>query len=164
MIKHKVSMLGAFAVGKTSLVQRFVTGIFSDRYQTTIGVRIDKREVHVDGRDVLLMLWDLQGEDDVHTVPFNHVRGSSAFFVVADGTREQTLDTALRLREEALRLLGDVPCLLLLNKVDAKADWQISDERLATLQTSGLAIVKTSAKSGTEVEAVFEELARALLA
>ena len=76
MIKHKVSMLGAFAVGKTSLVQRFVTGIFSDRYQTTIGVRIDKREVHVDGHDVLLMLWDLQGEDDVHTVPLNHVRGS----------------------------------------------------------------------------------------
>ena len=100
----------------------------------------------------------------MHTVPFNHVRGSTAFFVVADGTREQTLDTALRLREEALRLLGDVPCLLLLNKVDAKADWQISDERLATLQTSGLAIVKTSAKSCTEVEAVFEELARALLA
>lgn len=164
MIKHKVSMLGAFAVGKTSLVQRFVSGIFSDRYQTTIGVRIDKREVQVDGVDVLLMLWDLQGEDDVHTVPLKHLRGSSAFFVVADGTREQTLDTALRLRDEAQQLLGDVPCLLLLNKDDVAADWQIADERIEALRASGLRIVRTSAKTGSAVAEVFEELSRALLA
>ena len=164
MIKHKVSMLGAFAVGKTSLVQRFVTGIFSDRYQTTIGVRIDKREVHVDGHDVLLMLWDLQGEDDVHTVPLNHVRGSSAFLLVADGTREHTLDTALRLRDEVCQLLGDVPCLLLLNKDDVAADWQIRDERIAALHASGLAIVRTSAKTVALVANAFADLTRILLA
>ena len=164
MIKHKVSMLGAFAAGKTSLVQRFVTGIFSDRYQTTIGVRIDKREVHVDGHDVLLMLWDLQGEDDVHTVPLNHVRGSSAFLLVADGTREHTLDTALRLRDEVCQLLGDVPCLLLLNKDDVAADWQIRDERIAALHASGLAIVRTSAKTGALVANAFADLTRILLA
>ena len=163
MIKHKVSMLGAFAVGKTSLVQRFVSGIFSERYQTTIGVRIDKREVQVDGVDVLLMVWDLQGEDDVHTVPLNHLRGSSAFFVVADGTRETTLDTALRLLDDAKQLLGDVPCLLLLNKADVTSDWQIREERIEDLRATGLRIVKTSAKTGSAVAEVFEELTRTLL-
>jgi len=164
MIKHKVSMLGAFAVGKTSLVQRFVSGIFSDRYQTTVGVRIDKREVEVDANKVLLMLWDLQGEDDVHEVPFNHLRGSSAFFIVADGTRSSTLDTALRLRKDALELLGDVPTLLLLNKDDVAADWQVTDEQVESLRDSGLAIVRTSAKTGSAVADAFEELTRSILA
>lgn len=164
MIKHKVSMLGAFAVGKTSLVQRYVSGIFSDRYQTTVGVRIDKREMTVDDKDVLLLLWDLQGEDDVHEVPFNHLRGSSAFFVVADGTRGDTLDTALRLRKDALELLGDVPTVLLLNKEDLTDDWQITDERIESLRATGVAIVCTSAKTGSAVADAFEELTRAILA
>jgi len=164
MLKHKVAMIGAFAVGKTSLVQRYVTGIFSDRYQTTIGVRIDQRQVRVDERDVLIMLWDLQGEDDVHTVPFNHLRGSSGFFVVADGTRPETLDTALRLRKEALELLGDVPSLLLLNKADLDEQWRLDETRLDELRAQGLAIARTSAKSGDRVAEAFDELARAMLA
>lgn len=163
MIKHKVSMLGAFAVGKTSLVQRFVTGIFSERYQTTIGVRIDKREVQVDDKDVLLMVWDLQGEDDVHNVPLNHLRGSSAFLIVADGTRAQTLETAVRLRQEATDLLGDVPCLLLLNKADLEDEWEVPEDRLEALRATGLRIVRTSAKTGSAVADAFEDLTRALL-
>ncbi|MCK5941243.1 MAG: GTP-binding protein [Planctomycetes bacterium] len=164
MHKHKIAMVGAFAVGKTSLVQRYVTGIFSDRYQTTIGVRIDRRQVHVDGRDVLLMLWDLQGEDDVHTVPFNHLRGSSGLLVVADGTRPQTLDTALRLRREAVAMLGDVPTRLLLNKVDLEDQWRLDDARLEPLRRQGLVMARTSARTGDRVAETFEELARAVLA
>ena len=163
MIKHKVAMIGAFAVGKTSLVQRFVTGIFSERYQTTIGVRIDQRQVTVDGRDVLMMLWDLQGEDDVHSVPFQHLRGSTGFFVVADGTRPETLDTAVRLRQQALDQLGDVPSLLLLNKADLDDQWQLPEPRLDELRRDGLAIVHTSAKRGDQVAEAFDDLARAML-
>lgn len=163
MIKHKVAMLGAFAVGKTSLVQRFVTGLFSDRYQTTIGVRIDQRQVRIDDRDVLMMLWDLQGEDDVHTVPLNHLRGSSGIFVVADGTRPETLDTALRLRREAFDLLGEVPSLLLMNKADLGEQWQIPDERLEELRAQGLVIVATSAKSGDHVADAFDQMAQAVI-
>lgn len=163
MIKHKVSMLGAFAVGKTSLVQRFVSGIFSDRYQTTIGVRIDKREIEIDDQNVLLMVWDLQGEDEVHSVPFNHLRGSSAFLVVADGTRPDTLETALRLRDEALEMLGDVPSMLLLNKHDLTDTWQVPEQRLDELKATGLRIVHTSAKTGAAVADAFDELTRAIV-
>ena len=163
MIKQKVAMLGEFAVGKTSLVQRFVTGIFSDRYQTTVGVRIDKRELEVDGRSVTLLLWDLQGEDEIHSVPMNHLRGAAGFFVVADGTRPGTLETALRLRGEALEILGDAPSLLLINKADLTADWRLADERLAELRDTGLKVVSTSAKTGDGVATAFEQLTRAML-
>ncbi|MFK7739230.1 MAG: Rab family GTPase [Planctomycetota bacterium] len=162
MIKHKVSMLGAFAVGKTSLVQRFVTGIFSERYQTTIGVRIDKREVAIDGKPSMLMLWDLQGEDEVHEVPFHHVRGSSGFLVVADGTRPETLDVALRLHREALTLLGNVPNVLLLNKDDLRDSWRLDDDRIEGLQADGMTIARTSAKTGAAVPEAFDQLARAM--
>lgn len=164
MIKHKVAMLGQFAVGKTSLVQRFVTGMFSDRYQTTVGVRIDQRDTQVDGEAVSLMLWDLQGEDEVHSVPFLHLRGAAGFFVVADGTRPQTLDTALRLRGEALDVLGDVPSILLLNKHDLVDEWQLDRGRLDALRGSGLAVAETSAKTGDGVARAFDELTRRILA
>ena len=68
MIQKKICMLGGFAVGKTSLVARYVTSMFSEKYLTTVGVKIDKKQVAVDGRDVTLMLWDIYGQDDFQDV------------------------------------------------------------------------------------------------
>ena len=64
MLQKKICMLGSFAVGKTSLVQRFVKSIYSEVYQTTVGVKVDKKDVQVNGTDLTLMLWDIYGEDD----------------------------------------------------------------------------------------------------
>jgi small GTP-binding protein len=64
MIQKKVCMLGTSGVGKTSLVAKFVHSIFSDKYLTTVGVKIDKKTVTVDGNEVMLMIWDLAGDDD----------------------------------------------------------------------------------------------------
>ncbi len=58
MIRKKVCLLGAFAVGKTSLVARFVNSIYSDRYHTTVGVKVDKKKVMVEGREISLIIWD----------------------------------------------------------------------------------------------------------
>src|SRR6187200_563405 len=91
MIHKKVCMLGGFAVGKTSLVSRYVSSIFSDTYLSTVGVKIDKKQLAVDGRDVTLMLWDLYGQDDFQTVQASQLRGMSGFLLVVDGTRYGTL-------------------------------------------------------------------------
>jgi small GTP-binding protein len=64
MIQKKVCMVGTSGVGKTSLVAKFVHSIFSDKYLTTVGVKIDKKTVTVDGNEVMLMIWDLAGDDD----------------------------------------------------------------------------------------------------
>jgi GTPase SAR1 family protein len=61
-------MLGAYAVGKTSLVARFVRGIFSDKYLTTVGVKIDKKTIEIANREMSLILWDLAGEDEFYQV------------------------------------------------------------------------------------------------
>lgn len=95
MISRKICMLGAYAVGKTSLVRKFVHGVFSEKYLTTIGAKIDKKELVVDGTELTLVLWDLAGEDGFEKVRLSYLRGSSGYLLVVDGTREASLQTAI---------------------------------------------------------------------
>ena len=90
MIQKKVCMLGGFAVGKTSLVARFVSSLFSEKYLSTVGVKVDKKAVHVDGRDVTLMIWDIYGQDEFQTVQHSQLRGMAGYLLVIDGTRRGT--------------------------------------------------------------------------
>ncbi|MCK6445326.1 MAG: GTP-binding protein [Planctomycetes bacterium] len=159
----KVCMLGSFAVGKTSLVQRYVKSLFSERYQTTIGVQIDKKELVIDGRPLTIMLWDLYGEDEFQKLSASFLRGAHGAFFVADGTRAQSVDHALELAERFAPDLGDGPRILLVNKHDLAAQWEVRDETLARLRAKGWLVLCTSAKDGENVERAFELLARAML-
>lgn len=162
MTSKKVCLLGSIAVGKTSLVRRFVEGAFSDQYLMTIGVRVDKKTVDVDGRSVTLILWDLAGEDTFNQVQTTYLRGAAAYIVVVDGTRPNTLDKALELQERAERTLGGVPCVFALNKCDLVDQWTLIDGRLEALRMANCAVCRTSAKHGTGVEQLFSTLAARL--
>lgn len=164
MIQKKVCMLGSFAVGKTSLVSRFVKSIFSEKYLTTVGVKIDKKVLNLDGDDVQLMLWDLQGEDEFNRVRMSYFRGASGFLLVADGTRPETLDIALELKERVDDSVGDLPFIMLLNKADLEEDWEIGPEPTAALDGRGWTVMKTSAKTGQNVEQAFQALTGKMLA
>ena len=160
MLQKKICMLGGFGVGKTSLVSRFVTSLFSDTYLTTVGVKIDKKTVALDAREMTLMLWDIYGQDDFQTVRDSYLRGASGYLLVADGTRHATLDTAAALQQKAESVIGDVPFLLLLNKADLDREWQVDEGALVRLVDRGWSVVKTSAKTGAGVEDAFTMLAR----
>jgi len=163
MIQKKICMLGGFAVGKTSLVSRFVTGIYSEKYLTTVGVKIDKKSLTVGDRDVTLLLWDIYGQDEFQTVQQTYLRGSAGYLLVVDGTRQATLDTAVRLHQTAQHVVGQVPFVVVLNKADLEPEWQIDERGLWKLADQGAPIVRTSAKTGAGVEDAFMKLARAML-
>jgi small GTP-binding protein len=158
MIKMKICMLGAFAAGKTSLVERFVKSIFSDKYLTTVGVKIDKKTVQVKDRLIELLLWDLHGEDDFQKVRTSYLRGASGYFLVVDGTREATLETAYILQERAEDALGKIPFMLLLNKADLVDEWEIGQAAIEELRRNNWPILRTSAKTGEKVEEAFFNL------
>jgi small GTP-binding protein len=162
MIRKKICMLGAFAAGKTSLVQRFVAGLFSEKYHTTIGVKIDRREVAVDGGTVTLLLWDLAGEDEFQRVRMSYLRGSAGLLFVVDGTRRGTLDQAKLLRREAHDIVGDVPVVVALNKSDLATEWELDAGVGDHLRAEGWTVFVTSAKSGVGVEEAFRWLAHAV--
>jgi small GTP-binding protein len=163
MHNKKVCILGGFAVGKTSLVERYVHSIFSDKYLSTVGVKISKKALSPDGTEIMLILWDMEGEDVYSDVNLAYLRGAMGFFTVADGTRKETLETALNLRRAALERAGHIPSCLLVNKADIADKWEITDAMLAPLAAQGITVLRTSAKTGLGVEEAFVVLAEAML-
>ena len=165
MLQKKICLLGAFAVGKTSLVMRYVDSIFSDKYHTTVGVKIDKKQLTVDEQDVTLMIWDLAGQDDLTRLRTSYLRGAAGYIVVADGTRPFSLETAFNMYKEAREFTGDVPFVIALNKADLQnsGKWQVDAALLATLQEQGAEIILTSAKDDEHVEELFQRLTTKML-
>ena len=159
MISKKVCMIGAFAVGKTSLVEQYVRSIFSNRYLSTVGVKVSKKECRVGEQNVNLVLWDMEGKDEYNEVNASYLRGAMGFFLVADGTRKDTLNTALLIRLLALDVAGNIPHYLLLNKADLLPDWQVTEDDITRLEQQGLRVLKTSAKTNEGVEEAFLQLA-----
>lgn len=162
MIQKKVCMVGLFATGKTSLVRRFVDSLFSERYLSTVGVKIDRKALEVDGTSLTLVLWDLAGRDGHEDITASYLRGSHAVLYVADGTRRETCDQLPELRAIVREAAGEVPELLALNKSDLTDRWALAaaDEHALA---QGWDMVRTSAKTGLGVEDAFQRIGRAML-
>lgn len=161
-LTSKVCVVGDFAVGKTSTVERFVNNHFSDKYLTTVGVKIDTKEVVLEDRDITqkMVLWDVAGKDHFGNVEFAYLRGASGFIFVADGTRSATVDVARRLRGQIDEKYGEKPFVFLLNKSDLKSAWEISEKLQEQLAEETGALYVTSAKTGEAVEDALQDLAR----
>jgi small GTP-binding protein len=162
MIQKKVCMVGLYGTGKTSLVQRFVHSLFSERYLSTVGVKIDRKPIQVDGADLTLVLWDLAGRDGHEDITTSYLRGSHAILYVADGTRRETCDQLPELRALVREAAGEVPEVLALNKSDLKERWALAtgDEQALS---QAFDLVLTSAKTGDGVEEIFLRIGRAML-
>ncbi len=163
MIQKKICMVGAFATGKTSLVARFVKSLYSDTYHTTVGVKIDKKLVNIQEQKVSLIIWDIHGEDDFQKIRMTYLRGASGYFLVVDGTRQETLDKALSLQEKVEETVGNIPFIIIVNKVDLINDWEIEDAALEQLLQKPWTVVRGSAKTGEGVEQAFFTLAKKML-
>ena len=162
MLQRKVCLVGVPAVGKTSLVRRFVEGTFSEDYLTTIGVAISRRvvEAGADGaplaEPVTLVVWDLNGDDAFTPLRASYVRGASGVLLVADGTRPETLAAALALHARLESELDTVlPAVVCLNKRDLDAFAADADAP----ELDGFAVLETSARDGRGVEEAFARLA-----
>ena len=157
----KVCILGDFAVGKTSTAERFVNNQFSDKYLTTIGVKVDTKELELEaGVTLKLVLWDVAGADRFGELELNYLRGASGHLLVADGTRPETIGAARTLREQAIERYGEVPFVFLLNKADLTDAWDVADSGIAAIREEVGDVFLTSAKTGENVAEAIETLGR----
>ncbi len=163
MLQKKICMLGSFAVGKTSLVRRFVESIYSDVYQTTVGVKIDKKNVKLGDKEVSLVLWDIYGEDDYQKMRWTYLRGASGYLLVADGTRKATLEKAFTLEQKVREVVGAIPFVFVINKSDLIRDWELDSAIESHMAVQGWNILRSSAKTGEGVEESFSLLAQKML-
>lgn len=177
----KICLMGASGVGKTSLVKRFVEGVFDETYRTTIGVHIDKKPVTCDEGQVTLKIWDLEGKDDprLEFRDASYLRGAQGYMLVADVTRPDTLEVAKGLlaaivhyrkreREKDEPFNTEVlkedhpPFVLMLNKQDILPSATVTDRAIGIFG-DGTKLFGTSAKTGERVNEAFEYLVRQML-
>ncbi|MCK5729315.1 MAG: GTP-binding protein [Methylococcales bacterium] len=163
ILQKKICVLGDFGVGKTSLVGRFVKNEFSDKYLTTVGVKMDTKLMKVnDDLQIKLILWDIAGENSFKRLSKMYLRGAAGFLLVLDGTRLSTLEAALDIKQNILTQQGDIPFVVLVNKIDLKDQWEIKEDDLRRLKVESNQLFLTSAKNGDQVEDAFYLLSQLL--
>lgn len=161
MTSKKVILVGHFGVGKTSLVRQFVHQKFSDEYLTTIGVKIDKKEMKLDdNRAVTLILWDIAGESSSAKIPDSYKLGAHGILFVFDVSRPSTYENINDQISELRKTLPEVPLLCLANKSDLLASNFRSDVQN---KVGNHELLFTSAKTGENVELAFENLTKHIM-
>ncbi len=164
-LSSKVCILGDFAVGKTSTVERFVNNHFSDKYLTTVGVKVDTKELALSPDVTLkLILWDVAGADRFGALELGYLRGAAGHLLVADGTRADTVQAALALKQQAIERYGEKPFVMLLNKADLEESWEIQEAEAKSLDGQMDAVFITSAKTGANVAEAIECLGQLVAA
>ncbi|MCI0528651.1 MAG: GTP-binding protein [Nitrospira sp.] len=173
LISKKICLLGDFAVGKTSLIHRFVDNQFSDQYLTTVGVKISRKTLSLASTergekvDLQLLIWDLEGSTKFYSIAPSHLKGASGAVIVGDLTRRETIDHVVEHIKLFLSVNPQGFMVVAYNKsdlIEAKrgvvpilqsTHFKEKDRVIATFQTS--------AKTGKNVDQLFEVLAQKIM-
>jgi small GTP-binding protein len=161
IISKKVILTGSFGVGKTSLFNKFLFEMFSDKYLTTIGVKVNKKSVAVGKDEVSILLWDIAGEISQDKVPTSYFLGASGIIYVVDLTRPSTFANMMHDINYLKGLLPNAIIETVGNKLDLVDEAKIKE--LESTFKIKLDIL-TSAKNGDNVELLFHTIATKLLA
>jgi len=170
-MKVKICMIGEGAVGKTSLIRRYVLDQFDDRYVSTLGAKVTKKEVVVpdprgNGKVVVdLTIWDVMGEKGFRELLKEaYFHGAQGALAVCDITRYETLPELRGWIESVENVTGRIPVLFLVNKVDLKDQVAMREKDIVALcEEYSSSHFYTSAKTGENVDQAFYALAKAVV-
>jgi small GTP-binding protein len=154
----KICLIGEFAVGKTSLVRRFVESRFDERYLITMGVRISRKVIALAGHHTLnLIIWDTAGGESFSKVVQSYYQGAAGALLVCDLTRIETLAALAEYGRTFRTVCPGASLAVIGNKVDLTGQRAVSDTALAELAgTLGAPWFLGSARTGTGVDPAFE--------
>ncbi|KAK2192778.1 hypothetical protein NP493_23g06024 [Ridgeia piscesae] len=160
----KVVVVGNGAVGKSSMIQRYCKGIFTKDYKKTIGVDFLERQIEVNGEDVRLMLWDTAGQEEFDAITRAYYRGAQACVVAFSTVDRDSFDAVTNWLQKVENEVGQIPSVLVQNKMDLTAESTVTQEETEELATKlNTRLYKTSVKENTNVNEVFRYLAELYL-
>ena len=162
-LRRKVCLLGAPGVGKTSLVRRFVEHSFDEDQQSSIAMQISKGTVEVGDISLEMMLWDPEGSEAWGQYNRSFISGASGLIFVVDATRPRTLDHLLEAQTKGRGFIGSRPAVLIVNKVDLRADAALTKAQVDAARKLDWHIARASAKSGDRVDEAFTKLAELMV-
>lgn len=158
MVK-KIVLMGRYGVGKTSLVSRFVDNTFSDKYLSSIGVNISKKQIYLNNTIMQLMIWDIAGESKLNKASLSYLKGASGVIYTIDTGRPDTYFEASQEIKMLNEITGYIPLAIAANKIDisqGKPDWILKTP-------NDIPLFETSAKTGNNVDSVFDWLSKKML-
>ena len=160
-LSKKVTIIGPFGVGKTSLFRRYIDDAFSDDYKSTLGVQIQKKVISLpNGVELSLILWDTEGHMEISEGRSAYLMGSHAFVYVFDLTRIDTYENINTQLEFLKKNFPNTPVKIVGNKLDTVFKTKATE----TLKEHNVIFdYLTSAKTGAHVEDLFNEIAVELI-
>ena len=166
--KLKVLLTGAAAVGKTSLVQRFIKNRFAANYKLTVGVDILTKDVEFrPGELATLSIWDIGGQQRFEFIRSTFYKGAAGALLVFDLTRDQTYTETRKWLTEIRQFAGEnIPFVLIGNKLDLVEDVGTvidSNDARNFAENEKSIYIETSAKTGENVDESFTELTRRII-
>jgi len=165
----KIVLVGSSNVGKTSILQRYVTDKFAEQYKATIGADFKIKEIEVEGKALLLQIWDTAGQERYRALGAPFYRGANACVIVFDVTDAQSFQAVSSWREEFLSHCDDewlhsLPFFIIGNKCDLDSNRKISPDEVMQLiadnEWNNTTYLDTSAKTGNGVNDLFEHVAK----
>ena len=163
MLAYKVVMVGDFAVGKTSLVRRFVDNSFSEDYHSSIGVTIARKLLFEGDKKSNVMLWDIEGKTEFKPIFKQYLSGAKGFIVVADLTRKRTIDSLVEHISLCEEIMPNAPICVALNKNDTENHAIFCLDTIKAISSNIIAVMTTSAKESACVEEIFHKLNQTIL-
>ena len=161
----KILLIGDSAVGKTSLLLRYVDDTFNSEFQTTIGVDFKISTLNIDGKILKLQLWDTAGQDRFRNIVASYYRGAHGIIIMYDITNPGSLDSINKWYEETQSYLQtSTPKLLVGNKLDRVNERAVASQKGEELaERLGMQFIETSAKNSTNVKQAFETMTRMII-
>ncbi len=164
-IAFKIILVGPAAVGKTSLLNRFIHNQFATSYKMTIGVDFLKKDIKINDANIKLIIWDIGGQERFKFMRKNFYSGANGALLVFDLTRDFTYSqlTGRWYPELTKFIREDIPFILIGNKLDLLEDVGTvvdRNEAKSFAESRRCNYIETSAKSGENVEDAFMELAK----
>lgn len=155
-LKVKICIIGDSQVGKTSLIRKYVIDIFDDKYISTLGTKVSKKQIKIKKKtaevDLTLSIWDVLGQEEFSKIQNMAFKGSRGAFIVCDVTRNETLKSTYNWAKKIREVNGDIPIILLANKADLTSDYAFNENDLSKCSEHlKIPFFKTSAKFGDNV-------------
>jgi small GTP-binding protein len=165
----KIVLFGDAGVGKTSLVTRYLTGLFDAQYKITVGVDFHVKKLEVEGKRIALQIWDFAGEAQFRFLLPSYIRGAAGGIFMYDITRKSSLESMpewLTIIDSSIRKQVDkFPILMIGGKADLNDRREVSkDEAFGTSRVYGIySFFECSSKDGQNIEKVFVDLSREMM-
>jgi small GTP-binding protein len=164
-MKVKVCLVGEHAVGKTSLIRRYVLDEFDDRYIVTLGAKVSKKELMFGSEreaavQMDMTIWDIMGSKGFRELLREaYFHGAQGIVAVCDVTRYDTLEDLDSWIESVFRTVGEIPVAFAVNKNDLRDQAAFSDDQVRqATEAFDAPFFYSSAKTGENVESVFRSL------